>query len=542
MNENVSSKAAGNEAAFRFVSYALVFLMMACFVMIISVLIGNVMPDWSSEVMAGLTLLVLIERLYTYKRMKSLVPYTREWTITQGAQWAITVVVIKILLSLANGFDAFAKDISAFSGGNFASLFSLNFFVTLLLVFLVLNISGRFLKLLDEIGLDVPEDLASIRQDIVPVHQRLVNLTLQLGMVMVMLIVLTRVNIISLYNVDGTLRGLSLFSGAEIFAPYYFIFGFILFCLSRLMSLQTRWNLNHIPVASGNMVRQWGIYSFFFLLILFITVGFLSSGGNLGMISVLKILFTFIGRIFYLIGQLLIFLLSIPTLLFGKHAEVRYDVSPTPTPLPSSPTPTPTPQDAALPIDPTLALIKSILLWGVLLVIVIFSISRLAKLHGGFQAMLGKMTIVKWLSSIWQWLIKNVGTTSRALSSAIADTWKRIVSQTTRIFPRPKWINLKSLDPRRQIYFYYLAMIRRGGDQGIARKPAQTPSEYAVTLQDALPTQNEDIHTITESFIEARYSPQPIDSQKANLVKAAWSRIRRALQMWKKPKNEQPIK
>ena len=49
------------------------------------------------------------------------------------------------------------------------------------------------------------------------------------------------------------------------------------------------------------------------------------------------------------------------------------------------------------------------------------------------------------------------------------------------------------MDPRRQIYFYYLAMIRRGGEQGIPRQPSQTPSEYAAHLEKELPDAVQDI-------------------------------------------------
>jgi hypothetical protein len=100
-------------------------------------------------------------------------------------------------------------------------------------------------------------------------------------------------------------------------------------------------------------------------------------------------------------------------------------------------------------------------------------------------------------------------------------------------------IRLNSLDPRRQIYFFYLAMIRRGSEQGVERKSSQTPSEYAVTLERALPSANEDVHTMTEAFVEARYSPRKINTDETNLVKAAWKRVRRALQMLRKPNKNQ---
>jgi hypothetical protein len=83
-------------------------------------------------------------------------------------------------------------------------------------------------------------------------------------------------------------------------------------------------------------------------------------------------------------------------------------------------------------------------------------------------------------------------------------------------------------------------MVRRGGEQGVARKPSQTPAEYALTLENALPNAGEDIESITDAFVEARYSRRQVDSTKANLVKAIWDRIRRALQA--KSKNEQSQK
>jgi hypothetical protein len=98
------------------------------------------------------------------------------------------------------------------------------------------------------------------------------------------------------------------------------------------------------------------------------------------------------------------------------------------------------------------------------------------------------------------------------------------------ILPPVGLISLRTLDPRRRVYFFYLALIRRSGEQGVVRKPSQTPSEYAVQLEKALPLESEDIDSITAAFVEARYSRQEVDSRKAELVKATWGRIRRALQ------------
>ena len=73
-------------------------------------------------------------------------------------------------------------------------------------------------------------------------------------------------------------------------------------------------------------------------------------------------------------------------------------------------------------------------------------------------------------------------------------------------------------------------MIRRGGEQGIVRDPSETPSEYAVKLEKAVPAENEDIVSLTDAFVKARYSRNEVSSGDASMVKAAWTRIRRALQ------------
>jgi len=482
---------------------------------------------------------IVIDRLYTYKRMKALIPFSREWVITHAAQWIVVVLFIKILLSFAKGPDALLRDVSLFTRGNLASLFSSEFIVTLLLAFFAWHISGQFLGLLDEIGLDqksAPPEVSTLdRKDILPAHQRLINLTLQLGIGLVILTILTRVDLNAMYNSNGTFKGLSRFSGAEAGTLFYFIFGFALLSLGRLISLQNGWHQQHIAVASNNIARQWGIYSFFFILILTVVVSVLPSGDNFGLFSLLGILFGFLVRTLFFISQLIIFLVSLifslPLLLFGRGLPVRNQLHPAPTPTPLPPNPL---AESALPInDPVLALIRSILLWGALLVIVGFSLARFVKQHGGFQATLRKLPIASWLFFVWQWLSNNVDKTRTTLSRALADAWQRIVSRPDekRIFPRPGVLRLSALDPRRQIYFFYLAMIRRGSEQGVERKSSQTPSEYAANLESVLPSVNEDVHSITEAFMEARYSPRKINSEEANLVKAAWKRVRRALQI-----------
>jgi hypothetical protein len=119
-----------------------------------------------------------------------------------------------------------------------------------------------------------------------------------------------------------------------------------------------------------------------------------------------------------------------------------------------------------------------------------------------------------------------------SLTQAVKEGWQTLAArlERRRVLPPSNLLRLRALDPRRQVYFFYQAMVRRGGEEGVPRKPSQSPSEYAAQLEKALPSEEEDIEALTRAFVEARYSLLDVDTTKASRVKEIWGRIRRALQ------------
>jgi hypothetical protein len=537
MNPGSTSNAIRNERTYRAISYALVFLMMGCMVMIVGNLIDTALPNWHSSMLVGILLLILIDRLYTYRQLKTLTPLSSEWLLTLGAQWIVILSFSRFLLSYADGVDSLVAELSLWARGDIASLFTPEFVITLLLAFAAWIVAAQFLELLDEIGLDMKfalhENPAYIQSNTLPAHQRLLDLILSLGIVLVILTALTRLNVRTLLTSTDGLPSVewSYFSGAEAGALLYFVFGLALLSLSRLMSLQTHWNQLRIPVSSQHLPRQWAVYSLLFLLILAVVVSLLPAGDSLGFFSMLRTLFGFLFVVLAFVGQLIVvlalILFSLPFLLFGKAPP--FIMGSTPPPMPVMP-----------PVEPELpatsgavwALIRSILLWGALLVLISFAFKQFVRQHDGILAALQKSRVINWLILAWQWLYKNVDTARTSVSRAITDGWQSIVARLEgkRLLPPLGLIHLRALDPRRRILFFYLAMIRRGGEQGWTRKLSQTPSEYAVHLEKVLPSASEDIDSITEAFIQARYTRQEIDVNSADRIKAIWGRIRRALQ------------
>ncbi|HEU0297278.1 MAG TPA: DUF4129 domain-containing protein [Anaerolineales bacterium] len=542
MKPGSTVNARGNARAFRSLSYALVFLMMACAVLTMADLIQFALPAWHSGLIAGMTLLIVMDRLYTHQHLKSLTSFSSEWLIALAAQWTVILLFIRFLLSYVNGLDSFLRDLSLFARGDMARVFSTEFVVTVLLAVLAWNLTAQFLELLDEIGLDLElafrENPAPIQSEAIPAHQRLVNLIFSMGIVLVILTALTRIHWRAIFSnlVGIPAVEMNRFSGGEAGTLLYFILGLALLSLSRLMALQTHWNRLRIPVLSRDLARQWGIYSLFLLLVLAVIVSLLPAGDSLGFFSVVGTLLSFLFVVLLIISQLMLalilFLFSLPFLLLGKAPPIAGSA------LPAFPVLPPAQPASTFTGSAVWDFIRAILLWGSLLAIVLFSVRQFIRQHGNLVAALRKSRIRNWLLLAWQWLYKNAEKTRGTLTRAVADGWQSIISRLDgkRLHPRPDWISLRSLDPRRRIYFYYLAMIRRGGEQGLSRKPSQTPSEYAHTLEEALPTASEDIDSITEAFIEARYSRQEVESRKAELVKATWGRIRHALQSKSKNK------
>ncbi len=85
------------------------------------------------------------------------------------------------------------------------------------------------------------------------------------------------------------------------------------------------------------------------------------------------------------------------------------------------------------------------------------------------------------------------------------------------------------LPPRERVRQIYLAMLRRAEENGFRRKPTQTPAEFARVLDQALPEQQPEIQSLTDSFIEARYSLHEITPDDASFVMRCWARVRAAL-------------
>src|SRR5437660_1327716 len=71
----------------------------------------------------------------------------------------------------------------------------------------------------------------------------------------------------------------------------------------------------------------------------------------------------------------------------------------------------------------------------------------------------------------------------------------------------------RNLSPREQIQRYYADAVQNASRHGIDRHPAQTPNTYLPCLEASLPESGDAPAALTAAYIEARYSPHPIDDE-----------------------------
>jgi hypothetical protein len=179
---------------------------------------------------------------------------------------------------------------------------------------------------------------------------------------------------------------------------------------------------------------------------------------------------------------------------------------------------------------PGLEILASAFFWLLIVGIVVYSVYRFAQDRFGLLeeeeargTWWGRFLL--WLQALWRrW---------RSWSQEVqAGLRLRRAARRERGLSRPGFFSLawlRGLSPREWVRYFYLSAASRAARAGIPRKPAETPYEYRAALDDHFPDLEPDLTGLTEAFIEARYSRQPVDEEDLEVVRPLWQRIKAAL-------------
>ncbi len=356
------------------------------------------------------------------------------------------------------------------------------------------------------------------------------NTWLLFGMGMVFLAALSTFEVKELTNVTNPFEIARLgLTPAMLFAlMIYFLVGFWLLSHARLLRMNARWLMDGVA-REVDLERAWQRSTMIVLGLVALIAAFLPIGSTLAISQILSLGLAGVGYLVSLFLSLFGYLTAAALMLLTQNVEEAEQVvmQPTPAPLPTPP--------PALPAPPNefLTMAGSSALWALGVAIVIVSLLFLLRERGHRldKTVAGEYwsTLVAWVREIWLRLRGRVQTLSHGLQARLQNQASPPIPQIDLKIRPPRFLRLGELSPREQIRFYYLALLRRAAESGVDRRDSETPSEFAQDLKETWPDSGTDIDALTEAFLEARYSPQPIDKHQAIPVRERWKSLRSRL-------------
>jgi hypothetical protein len=471
-------------------------------------------PTWNAGYVPLLCFIVALEAAYMTRYMrygKLPVP----WYVLRLVEVVVWFLILRSLLGLLRGPQP-EQVINPFYGRIDNELLALT-----LIAGLTWLGSWRLTSDLLDLGtLDATLDREIIREVAaaqVEVRQGLIMFTLILGVVLTFLAGLLRLYLRTTDQADaGSLPGLW-------HIVIYFFLALVLFSRTHLNLLRAGWLWEKVPIRR-KVGACWITYTVLLLAIAVIIAVVLPTQYSLGLLGTLSYILQFIiaavQLIFFVLATLIYALIS----LFAPPGQ--------PPERPQLPLMSP-PQ---LPQAPNVSqaglseFVQSLIFWSVFLIIAGYVVAQYLRRHPAVVDWLKQLPGMSLLVRAWRKLREWFGGLNQQIEN-LRDARRRARRPApTRSTSAPRrWVNLRKLSPRQQVQFYYLAMLRRGGEHGHARGPTQTPYEYARTLESQVPEIDQDVNGITEKFIEARYSRHDVLGEHVGIVRRYWERIKKAL-------------
>ncbi len=298
----------------------------------------------------------------------------------------------------------------------------------------------------------------------------------------------------------------------------YFLAGLLLISQGRLAVLRGRWYNQDVEV-QPIVLRRWHVNSLLAVLLIGVVAAFLPMGTTSWLSAAIETLLALVMRLGYLLMFLLALLLA---LLLWPLRLLMQPGAPAPAPL------------AAAPEIPTQAEVTSRLpdwlggavLWIIVALIVIYFGLTYLGAHGMLRG-----RPADWLLRLRYWWRARWARVNAALHAAATAVSQRVQLARAKAFAALQLpaVRVSALTPRERVRYFYLRMIGRAAERGLARSPHHTPSEFAQQLQTQWPDTEMDVEALTSAFQAARYDRRPIPAQEAQGVQAVWRRLMREL-------------
>jgi len=487
-------------------------LMAGCVALPLTQILGSLVPGLHSELLFGAIVLAALEAHFTQYLIRTrYISGAEVWRI-RAVEFAFYFVAIKVAQVALVGAPAegWPRDPRAL----LLFLFDLEILVVMLAaVSFALAVSDT-LDDLDRVG-----EPAEIDKYYVTPLDSLAGRFFGGGMLVLVLSGLARVGLIELLDFDH-----APVTGLVANVLVYFVVGFLMLGQVRLALLATTWQAQgaRVPPELGG---RWVRYSLAFLGVAALIAFALPTGYTAGALGVLgAVILAFLNIVSALVVIVLgIFMLPLSWLLSLFHTERPVTGLDTPITLP-------TPADLLnQPTPPWVETLRTLIVWGLLIGMVLYVVISYLRDRPELLRAVRDLGALRRLRQMWAALRHRLSGLAATVQAGPVAAWLR-----DRLRPRPALPPLRSFrlggaTRREQVQYYYQSLLRRAGEAGFGRKPAQTPAEYHPVLMTNLPEHSPEVQALTDAFIETRYSAHPVGPEQVQRVRAAWQGLRAAL-------------
>jgi Domain of unknown function (DUF4129) len=298
----------------------------------------------------------------------------------------------------------------------------------------------------------------------------------------------------------------------------YFVLGLLIMPELRFQMSRHRWD--SLGISCGEqVVTSWKRAALVLVGLALLIAVLLPTSYLGGLLEFLRSAFLVLSGLVMFVISFLFWLIMLPLRLLTGTANEPNNVAPT---LPQLP---PLTEQASAAPNPLLALLPKI----ALLTVVTYIVITYFRDHPELWAMIKRLELVRILHNLWLALRRSWSTVAGRIAISLPSALPALLRRNRAAGQSFRFIRLGGLSAREQLLYFYLSVLRRAHERGIARTPVQTPFEFGETLKPNLPQSQEDLDKLTNAFVEARYSSHSIGATRAKQVESSWKRVKQAL-------------
>lgn len=298
-------------------------------------------------------------------------------------------------------------------------------------------------------------------------------------------------------------------------AIVYFMLGLLLLTFGHLAALRARWKLAKLP-SEASITRNWPFYAFGLLLVVAAVAFLMPLGGTFRLAQLLGLTIRALSSALFMVLGLLMGLIS---LLFGGDEQPVEEPATPPAEIGS-------PQFEQVQRPEAPPWLGGTVFW--IIVALLLGYAAYIYLQGrgvNFQLLLA------WLRQFLRgWQQIGVAFNEWRSRTAAAPEEEKGKSGRSRV---RRWLDdlmLGRLPPDEQVRYFYLSTLESAAEQGMRRRPGETPHRFQARLADKIEGEDEAaIARLTAGFVRIEFARQSTEATAVPLLKRAWTQIRGAL-------------